>query len=386
MTIKGYRRPDGRLGFRNYVLILPASVCATVACEKIAANVKGAVAIPNQDGCAQIGQDLELTKVVLTGFANNPNVGATLIVGLGCEGAQAKELYERIKPNGKPVEFFNSQEAGGTAQSIAKGTSIAQKFADMLSQQEKVEGGVEDIILGMECGGSDSTSGIASNPVIGYVSDKLVKMGATTFLSETTEVIGAEHILARRFPDGEREKFLKIVADCEQRAIDMGANLRDGQPSPGNKDGGLTTIEEKSLGCMYKAGKDAPFQGALNYAERVPDKHGLYFMDTPGYDIESNTGMVAGGANVIIFSTGRGTPSGTPITPVIKVTGNSYTYAKMGDDIDINAGKIITEGASLKDVGEEAFNFLIEVCNGRQSAAELLGHVEFGIWRIGPSF
>ena len=240
----------------------------------------------------------------------------------------------------------------------------------------------------MECGGSDPTSGLASNPTIGYVSDKLVSLGGSSILSETTEVIGAEHILAERFGDPvQREKFLTMVHNVEERALKLGEDLRTGQPTPGNKAGGLSTIEEKSLGCMYKAGNTAPFQGALDYSEPLPlEKKGLYFMDTPGQDIDSITGMVAGGATAIVFSTGRGTPTGSPIAPVIKITGNTDTFNNMPDNIDVNAGKIITEGATIKDLGEETFQLLVEVCNGKFTKAEALGHREFGIYKVSGTF
>ena len=228
---------------------------------------------------------------------------------------------------------------------------------------------------------------MASNPAIGVASDMLVAEGGSSILSETTECIGAEHLLAERFVnDIEKEKFLSMVKRVEDRSYAAGHDLREGQPTPGNKAGGLTTIEEKSLGCMHKAGKST-FMGALEYAEEIPyDKKGLYFMDTPGQDIDSITGMVAGGAQIIVFSTGRGTPTGSPIAPVIKITGNTGTYNKMTDNIDINAGKIITDGVKLPDMGKELYDMIINVCNGEYTKAEALGHREFGIFRTGFTY
>lgn len=387
MKIMGYRRENGQLGVRNHLLILPTSVCATDTCAKIADQVPGAVYVPNQHGCCQIGSDQEQTERTLCGFGMNANVGAVLVVGLGCDGIQADELAARIAVTKKPVQAITIQKCGGTLKAIARGGEIACAMAAELSTQVRVEGDINEIILGMECGGSDPTSGLASNPSIGYVSDKLVGMGGSSILSETTEVIGAEHLLAARYADKtQKEKFLAMVHNCEERAIKLGEDLRSGQPTPGNKVGGLSTIEEKSLGCMYKAGT-SPFTGALDYSELLPlDKKGLYFMDTPGQDIDSITGMVAGGATVIVFSTGRGTPTGSPIAPVIKITGNTDTFNNMPDNIDINAGKIITEGASIKDIGEEAFKLMVEACNGKMTKAEALGHREFGIYKVSGTF
>ena len=387
MKIMGYKRENGAFGVRNYLLILPTSVCATDTAAKIADQVPGAVYVPNQHGCCQIGSDQEQTERTLEGFGKNANVGAVLVVGLGCDGIQAAELAARIAESGKPVESITIQQCGGTLKAIAAGGQIAAAMAAKLSTQVRVEGDISDIILGMECGGSDPTSGLASNPSIGYVSDKLVSLGGSSILSETTEVIGAEHLLAARFADPQQKaRFLEMVKDCEERAIALGEDLRSGQPTPGNKAGGLSTIEEKSLGCMYKAGT-SPFTGALAYSEQLPiDKKGLYFMDTPGQDIDSITGMVAGGATVIIFSTGRGTPTGSPIAPVIKITGNTDTYNNMTDNIDINAGRIITDGATIKEIGEEAFQMMVDACNGKLTKAEALGHREFGIYKVSGTF
>ncbi len=387
MKIKGYKRENGSFGIRNYVLIIPSSVCAADTASKIASNVPGAIYLPNQHGCCQIGSDQEQTERTLEGFGKNSNVGAVLVVGLGCDGIQADGLAARIRESGKPVEAITIQKCGGTLKAVAEGAKIASQMSAKLSTQVRVECDINNLILGMECGGSDPTSGLASNPSIGYVSDKLVGLGGSSILSETAEVIGAEHILARRFKEeSQKEKFLHMVSHCEERAILLGEDLRSGQPTPGNKVGGLSTIEEKSLGCMYKAGS-AEFTGVLEYSERIEaDKKGLYFMDTPGQDIDSITGMVAGGANIIVFSTGRGTPTGNPIAPVIKITGNNDTYNNMPDNMDVNAGKIITEGLTIKEIGEEVFELMIEVANGKQTKAESLGHREFGIYKVSGTF
>lgn len=385
MEMLGYRRENGTYGVRNHLLIIPTSVCAGETAVNIARLVSGAVAIPHQHGCCEIGDDFETTRRTLVGFGKNPNVGAVLVLGLGCEGIQAEDVTREIAETGKPVEYLIIQEAGGTCKTVARGTELAAGMARKLAAENRVPFGLEELVLGLECGGSDPTSGLASNPAIGVASDLLVEAGGSSILSETTECIGAEHLLAPRFIDpAEGQKFLDMVRRVERRSIEAGHDLREGQPTPGNIAGGLTTIEEKSLGCMHKAGK-SPFQGALEYAETLRGR-GLYFMDTPGQDIDSITGMVAGGAQVVVFSTGRGTPTGCPIAPVVKVTGNTETYEKMRDNIDLNAGEIITGGVSLPEMGRTLFNKILDVCGGELTKAESLGHKEFGIYRVGYTY
>ena len=323
----------------------------------------------------------------MIGFGKNPNVGAVLIVSLGCEGIQAAPVEKELSATGKPAESVIIQEHGGTLGALQAGVRIASRMAIELSAIPKVEFDISNLILGLECGGSDPTSGIAANPVLGVCSDLLIAEGGSSILSETTEMIGAEHLLAEKAVTPEiAEAFLNMVRRTEQRAIDMGNDLRGSQPTPGNIEGGITTIEEKSLGCIYKAG-NSPLVGTLEYGEMMPSSpKGLYFMDTPGEDIDSITGMVAGGAQIIVFTSGRGTPTGCPIAPVIKLTGNYDTYHKMTDNIDFNAGRVITGEASIEELGKELFENMIQVCNGRMTKAESLGHQEFGIFRIGYTF
>ena len=387
ITLKGYRRENGSWGIRNHLLVIPTSVCASETASRIAALVPGAVAVPHQHGCCQVGADYRQTVRTLVGFGRNPNVGAVLVVGLGCEGIQPAVVAEQICESGKRVETVIIQDCGGTLKAIARGAELCAQLAREIGSQARESFDVSELVLGLECGGSDPTSGIAANPSVGKASNLLIDAGGTSILSETTELIGAEHLVAARCVTKElADRLVFMVKRIEDKSISYGVDLRGTQPTPGNIEGGLTTIEEKSLGCVYKAG-DKPVVGVLEYAESVdPANKGLYFMDTPGEDIDSITGMVAGGAQIVVFTTGRGTPTGCPIAPVVKVTGNPDTYAKMTDNIDINAGKIITGEADLDSLGREIFECLLRVANGDLTKAESLGHKEFGIYRIGDTF
>ncbi len=385
MNFKGYLRPDGKVGIRNYLAVIPTSVCAATVAFNIASQVPQAVALPNQHGCCQIGADHEQTVNTLIGLGKNPNVGAVLVVGLGCEGVPIDQVAREIATTGKAVQSIVIQDLGGTLKTTAEGIKIASQMARDISLIQPQDFPVSELCLAIECGGSDFTSGLASNPAVGGTSDLLVQAGGTSMLSETTEFIGAEHVLARRAKSPElSEKIIKFVQDCELRAKLMNVDIRGGQPTPGNIQGGISSIEEKSLGCIYKAG-NSPIQGVLEYGE-APQEKGLYIMDTPGQDIESITGMLAGGANIVIFTTGRGTPTGSPIAPVIKITANAETYSKMTDNIDIDASNIILGEKSIDEVSQDIFQEMIEVANGKLTKAESLGHREFGIYKIAPTF
>ena len=387
MEIFGYPRQDGSFGIRNHLAVMAVSACASETTRKIANLVHGAVALTHQHGCCEIGEDLRLSVDTLIGLGRNPNVGAVLVLALGCEGIRADEVAQAIEKSGKPVAVLVIQEHGGTLKTEQEGLRIASMMARDLSGQRRTPFPAGEIILGLECGGSDPTSGLAANPVIGECSNLIIANGGSGVLSETTEMIGAEHLLARRAVTKEvGDRFLKMVRNMENRAIEMGYDLRGTQPTPGNIAGGITTIEEKSLGCIYKSGS-APLQGVVDYACEIPRQpKGLYYMDTPGEDICSVTGMVAGGSQIIVFSTGLGTPTGHPIAPVIQLTGNNGTYHKMLDNIDFNAGTILTQGESVAAKGRELFEMIMEVCSGKLTKAESLGHREFGLYRIGHTF
>ena len=381
MEFKGYRRPDGRVGIRNHVLILPCSLCASVTARFIASQVPGSVYIPNQGGCALSKADLDITIRVLSGFAANPNVYGTVVVANTCENVQPDLLIEEIKKKtNKPVEKVVIRDIGGTIKAAEAGVRYASQMSREASKLEKESFDISELILATECGGSDPTSGLAANPTLGVVSDKIVELGGTSILSETSELVGTEEILAPRCINEEvAEKLLKIIKDNEEYFEKAGESLRDGNPSAGNKEGGLTTLEEKSLGCIHKAGY-APINEVYEYGAMV-DKKGLVVMDTPGQDIASIAAMVAGGAQVVIFTTGRGTPTGNGIVPVIKITGNSETAKLMEDNIDFDASGIISGQSTIEENGEKLFELLMEVVNGQQSKAESLGFNDMSLAR-----
>ena len=382
-TFWGYRRDDGRVGIRNHVLILPASICASDTTRLIASNLNGAVTFNLQLGCSQVGKDFELTLNTLAGYGANPNVYGVIIVGLGCETAQANLVKEKIlERTKKPIETLVIQEEGGTLKTIAKAQRLAKKMIGDAALVKREEFPLSELILGTNCGGSDTTSGITANPTIGRVSDKLVEMGGTSVLCETTEFIGAEHILARRAKNKEvHDKLYEIIKNYEVKIKqDTGLDVRDGNPSPGNIEGGLTTLEEKSLGCIHKGGSSI-INNIYDYSKQIKGKEGLVIMDTPGNDASSVGGIIAGGCQLVVFSTGRGTPTGHAIAPVIKITGNSETYARMSDNIDYDASKIITENKSIEEASEELLDLIVDVCNGKLVQAELLGYTETAIQR-----
>jgi altronate dehydratase large subunit len=385
MTFKGYRRADGRVGIRNHVLILPTSVCAAQVATEIARGVQGCVAACHAYGCCQVGEDWQLTFRTLRNTAVNPNVGAVLVVGLGCEGLEPLTMLQSVEEIGKPSRGIVIQEEGGSVKATAQGIALARAMAEQLAAQIREEALMASLILGLECGGSDATSGLAANPALGAASDSQIALGGTCILSETTESIGAEHVLARRaVSDAVGQQLIAIVRACEERALRMGEDLRGSQPTPGNIAGGISTIEEKSLGCIHKAGS-APIQGVLGYAEAPPGA-GLYVMDTPGMDVESMAGLAAGGAQVMVFTTGRGTPTGNPIMPVIKVTANRRTADRMADNIDLDLSGVIEGTLSIEQAGRRILDEIRAVAGGKLTKAELLGHTEFSIYRVGPTF
>ena len=382
----GYPRPDGCVGVRNHVLVVPTVICASVVCERIAEALPASVvALPHLAGCGQLGPDMRMTHATLAAYCGHPNVGAVLVVALGCEQVVTETLVDAAHAAGKPAEAIAIQNEGGTLRTIGKGRHIAEVFAADLAKVQRAWCDIKSLVVSLKCGGSDYTSGLASNPALGRFADRLIDMGAATVLGEIAEIMGAEHVLAARAsqPDVAR-KLLRVIDRVESEAMALGLDIRGTQPSPGNIRGGLTTIEEKSLGATHKGGERSSVVDVVPYAGRIT-KPGLTVMDTPGLDVEAVTGMVGGGAQVVVFTTGLGTPTGNPIAPVIKMTGNSRTARQMGDNLDVDVSGVLEDRETLDQAADRVHAEVMAVVSGKLTAAEVLGHREFAIHRRNPT-
>jgi altronate dehydratase large subunit len=382
MEFSGYMRADGRVGVRNHVLVMPTCACSSDVARLIVNGVAGAVNFNNQHGCGQVYKDQMVTLNFMSGFAANPNIHSTLVVGLGCEQLHGELVKEAIaKKTNKTVEYIGIQETGGIMRTVEKGKEIVGRLVAQANKCRRVPCDVSRLILGTNCGGSDPTSGLSSNLVVGNVSDRLSDLGATVIISETSEFVGAEHILAKqaRTPEIGRQ-IIRIVEEFEAQFAPIGESLRSGNPSQGNKEGGITTIEEKSLGCIHKAGS-RPIEAVYKSCELV-DKKGIVIMDTCAYDVCSVSEMTAGGSQITIFTTGRGTPSGNPIAPVIKITGNAWTYEWMNDFIDFDTSDSLKHKKTVQQLGEELLYLILRVASGEQVKAEKFGIAEIAIPRL----
>lgn len=384
-TFYGYGRPQGLPGVRNWVAIIPSVFCANMVVRRIAQQVAGTIELTHPVGCSQVGLDLELTAKALKGVGRHPNFYGVVVVGLGCERFRAQELADSIAATGKPVEVVMIQEEGDTQKAIDKGVSLAQKLVEQAAKQQKEEFPLSELFLGLKCGGTDATSGIAANPALGWVTDQVVAEGGLAMFTEVTELIGAEHVLARRAVTPEvGQKILETVRNMEDK-LKIGTAHGDLQNrsaliSPGNEEGGVTTVVEKALGGIHKGGT-GPITGVLDYGEPVGGP-GLYILDCPGHDGEAVTGLAASGCQVVVFTTGRGTPTGFPGVPVIKITGNTSTYERMKFNLDFNAGKIIDEGLSISEIGAGLLQKVIETASGEPTKAEIgMGNELFCITR-----
>jgi altronate hydrolase len=399
-SFAGYVRADGRVGTRNYVAVISMANCSASVSRFIADGitadelsgypaVDGVLALTHKGGCTMPvdgAEHLQLERV-LAGFARHPNVGGYLIVGLGCEVAQARQLIERHdlrrpgEVEGPPVLVI--QEEGGVRRTVEAGISVLRELLPAAAGARRVEVPASSLVLGLECGGSDGYSGITANPALGVAVDLLVAQGGTAVLGETPEIYGAEHLLARRAVDREvGEALIERIRWWEAYAASHGATI-DNNPTPGNKEGGLTTIFEKSLGAVAKAGSTR-LTAVYRYAEQV-SRRGLVLMDTPGNDPVSLTGIVAGGATICAFTTGRGSVYGCKPSPCIKIATNSLLYGRMEEDMDLDAG-VVLQGTSVEEVGQAIFDEALAVAGGKRTKSEAqgLGDEEFAPWMLGP--
>ena len=395
-TFLGYRRPDGRVGTRNYVLIVPTSMCASHEAQQISTiaeftlysrekyeNVDGVVAIPHNKGCGcQDGSTIDVMLRTLSNYADHPNVGGVILIDLGCEKTNLsqveKYLLKREKSFDKPVAKIGIQDVGGTQAAIQRGLQEVERLLPEVNKVARSECSISELVLGVKCGGSDGFSGISANPSLGRASDLLVRSGGTVLITEVPEFCGAEHLLANRAKDVETGRAVYGLVDWyKEYASKFGAVLNN-NPSPGNITGGLLNITIKSLGAIAKAGTTR-VEGVVEYAETAKQR-GLNLMQGPGYDQESTPGLVAAGATVIVFTTGRGTTIGNAIAPVIKLASNTPIFERMAQDLDLSAGGVIDGTESIEEVGQRVFEHVRKVASGEQAKAEEHKHREFQFW------
>ena len=384
MSFLGYPRRDGSVGTRNYIGVISTVSCANDVAWWLSQKVKGCAPFLHGQGCCQTKPDLDLTTRTLISLGWNPNLAGILVVSLGCEAVSADAIAEGIAESGKPVEKIAILKAGGATAALTQGSRLARAMMAEASKLERQEFPDSELMLGVKCGASDTTSGLAANPAAGAACDLLIDNGGTCVFGETTEFIGAEHILTRRAATPQvADKIMDIVARMEKRVIAMGFDMRGGQPTAGNIAGGLTTIEEKSLGAIVKGGTK-PIQEVYEYGER-PQGKGLFIIDTPGREPEFLTGLAAAGAQVIVFTTGLGAPQGFPFIPVIKITGNPATYKQLPDHMDIFVELADKAGSGIAQAGESLYKEILAVASGKQTKAEKINYGNFpNILTIGP--
>ena len=379
-TFFGYRRENGRVGIRNHVIILPLDDLSNAACEAVANNVKGTLALPHAYGRLQFGEDLDLHFRTLIGTGCNPNVAAVVVIGI--EPIWTQRIVDGIAKTGKPVAGF-SIEKNGDLNTICAASRQAKEFMHFATEQQRVECNINELWVSTKCGESDTTSGIASNPTVGNAFDKLWEAGATTLFGETTEITGGEHLVMARCANEEVRKKFQFFFDRYAKIIDDHKvdDLSDSQPTKGNIEGGLTTIEEKALGNIQKIGRKAPVIGCLDKAE-VPTGPGLWFMDSSSAAAEMVTLCAASGYVAHFFPTGQGNIIGNPILPVIKLSANPRTVRTMSEHVDVDVSGVLRKELNLDQAGDKLLEMLIRTCNGRVTAAEALGHREFVMTRI----
>lgn len=383
MSFWGYPRPDGSVGTRNHVGVISTVTCANDVAHWISTQVQGCTAFTHQQGCGQSKPDMDLVHRVLTSLGCHPNLAAVLLVSLGCEGA-VEHIREGIAATGKRVEKIVIQDLGGAGPALEKGTGLAREMVTQASGLRPEEVDDSKLMIGVKCGASDTTQGLGANPAVGAACDLLVAKGGRCIFGETPEMMGAEHILARRASTPEvGQKIIDIVNRFERRALDMGVDIRGANPSRGNIAAGLTTIEEKSLGAIVKGGT-TPIMGVCEQGER-PQGKGLFILDGPGQEPKAVTALAAAGAQVILFATGIGAPQGFPFVPVVKVTANPKTYAHLPDHMDVYVD--IFGEAGMEELGAMIYRETLEVASGKKTKAEALGYGGFpDIWIPGTTF
>lgn len=382
MEFLGYERPDGQVGLRSHVGIVSVMDNCNPVTRAICRAVNGTLPITTLFVRGQLGRDLEIAYETLAGLARNPNIAAVVVVGL--EPVTTEEVASRIRGCGKPVEVVDIQLVGGTIEATAIGTRHAARLVREVTRHRRAPHPVSKLTIGVECGGSDTTSGLASNPSIGVVADRIVEAGGKVVISETSEFFGAEQLFAERAVDDKTaQAFLDAVLGFEREVMARGIDLRGANPSKDNIRGGLTTIEEKALGAMSKAGS-TPLVGVLQYGE-APLKPGLHFMATPAPAVESLTGLAAGGCQLIMFSTGVGNPIGSTVATTVKVSGNRNTVEAFSDNIDFDVSAVIENAEPLDQAGERLFDYAMEVASGALTSSEVLDIRETAISRFEPS-
>ncbi len=398
-TFDGFMRPNGTVGTRNYVAVISSVNCSATAAYQIAAgfddqalaefpHVDGVTVFAHGTGCglADNGEGFDQLQRVFAGYATHPNVAAVLLVGLGCEVSQLKTLLDTYRfKEGPLLRTLNIQTSGGHKKTVQRGQALVSEMLQAANQHRRTPCPASHVNLALQCGGSDAWSGVTANPALGYAADLIVKQGGRVVLAETPEIYGAEHLLTRRATSEAVGKDLLARINWWQDYVARNNGSLDNNPSPGNKLGGLTTILEKSLGAVAKSGTSS-MTGVYKYAEPI-DKPGFAFMDSPGYDPVSVTGQIASGCNVVAFTTGRGSTFGSKPAPCIKIATNTDMYQRMSDDMDINAGRILSEGKSIQDIGTEIYQYVLDIASGKQSLSELqnMGDNEFVPWQIGAT-
>ena len=385
MRFQGYRRKNGSIGIRNSVAVVACTGCINEAPKLISKDIPRTIPLAHNLSCSHLGTDLERSIWTLTNLAGNPNVYGAVIVGMGCEQMSPEKIYQGVLQFEKPVELFMLRDVGNWNELVERGRDAAQRMVKEAAQLDREEADIGEMTVGVKCGGSDTTSGVVSNPVAGYFADKIISEGGTVVFTETPEILGAEHVLAKRaINKAVAERVLAAAKNTERRIMEMGVDLRGSEPTPGNIAGGLTTIEEKSLGAIIKAGSTA-LRGVLDYGER-PSGRGLFFMDGPARTAELLVGIAAAGCQVMVFSMGGGLPSllpmlpaapaRFPLMPVIKMSGNPDGHEKRKDLIDIYVGSVIEASETIEHAGERLLREVVSVASGEKQTIYEKGRYE----------